>query len=309
MNRSPLFLLVAASGLALSLIYTAPVRAVPTFTVTPSFTGPLLAGATFTVDVTLTGLGSTPGVNDFVSAYDLLLGYDSSFLTANSVTFGAALGTGALPGNPNGEYFVVGQQTDYVVPASYNGPHGADLAVDFGQSSVLCGFFGDTCPLAPSGSTTYLMALQPSGVVLATFSFTVNDPQQRGITWLTLIDNTMIPDPDEQFFDVKGNDRESLTGIAIGLANGQVEVPEPGTLALLLGAGLFGNGRKALRRRRASAWSGVCRCAAGSPGSLCGPSAARISLAKGTRSGLGLCSATAPGSTLPNHRPQPLGQP
>ncbi|AUB80953.1 PEP-CTERM sorting domain-containing protein [Candidatus Thiodictyon syntrophicum] len=255
MNRSPFFFLVGTAGLALSLIYTAPVGAVPTFTVTPSFTGPLLAGATFTVDVTLSGLGSEVGVNDFVSAYDLLLGYDSSFLSANSVTFGAALGTGALdpPDDTDGEYFVTGQQTDYVVPASYNGPHGADLAVDFGQSSVLCGFVGDTCPLAPSGSTTYLMALQPSGVVLATFSFTVNDPQQRGITWLTLIDNTMIPDSDEQFFDVKGNDRESPTGIAIGLANGQVEVPEPGTLALLLGAGLFGGGRKALRRRRASA--------------------------------------------------------
>lgn len=247
--------LIGAGGLALSLFYTAPASAIATFSVEPAATGALDPGSSFSVDVKVSNVGEVMGTNDIIRAYELLLGYDASVLTANSVTFGNYLGTGAYDAstNPSGQYLLPYGTPDltYDVPTSYTGPHDPTMTVDFGQTSILCGFASespDDCPLNPSGP--YLIDLQPSAFVLATFNFTVKADTPTGTTWLTLIDNSLISDDGERFFDVKGN--SSTDPIMVALYNGQVDVPEPGTLVLLLTAGLIGGGRTVLRRRLAT---------------------------------------------------------
>lgn len=245
--------LIGLGGLALSLLHATPAGAIAIFSVDPAAMGPLNPGSTFSVDVKVSNVGEVMGTNDIIRAYELLLGYDQAVLTANSVTFGDRLGTGAYDAstNPAGQYLLPGGTPNlmYPVPTSYTGPNSPTMTVDFGQTSLLCAFVSESptnCPLNPSGP--YLDALQPSAFVLATFSFTVSAGAPNGTTWLTLIDNSLIGDGDEQFFDVKGN--STTDPIEIELQNGQVHVPEPGTLTLLLTAGVLGAGRSALRRRQ-----------------------------------------------------------
>lgn len=245
MNQSVLSTLLGAGALSLGMLQAAPALAITTLTVTPSMTN-ASPGDSFNVEVAISGLTSESGVNDIVRSYDLLLGYDSSRLTANSVMFGDLLGTGVEVQNFSDPALLLST-------LNYVGANPPNMAVEFKQLSNLCGFASEApadCP-SPLNLGPFLDTLQPDAFVLVTINFTLASDAPVGLTGLTLLADGAGMIVPAQDFDMKGNSR--TTPLVLTLESGQVQVPEPGTLALLLAVGMAGGARRAVRRRKGAA--------------------------------------------------------
>ena len=121
-------------GLMLSLLYAAPTLAGITLSVQPSSTtvGP---NDTFSVAVQVSGLTSV-SPREIVRSYDLLLGYDSSLLTAQSIVYGTYLDGGQVGGSLQQDPQVLAFGLTAFTPP-YIGPNPPDLAVEFNELSNL----------------------------------------------------------------------------------------------------------------------------------------------------------------------------
>lgn len=237
--------------------------AVPLVSVQPS-TKTVTPGQTFSVDIAISGLDSV-NPREYLRSYDLLLGYDSALLTPQAVTLGQYAVFGSYLGDPAsfGPTLVpqVVNDAPFYDPISGNPfgpldfsagnpPHTANAAVELFQFSNLClNVVEAPGQCSDFASGPFLEGLQGTvnGFVLATVSFQVSAAASDGATtWLTIIDDSMLNTP--VGLDMKGNLRD--TPLAMTTSHGQLDIAEPGTLALLLSAGLVGAGRRALRRRR-----------------------------------------------------------
>ncbi len=236
-----LYSLWGASGLIMSLLYAAPTPAAITVSVQPPSTT-IAPGNAFSVAIRISGL-TTVDPDEIVRAYDLLLGYDTTLLTATGVTYGSFLNGGQVGGSSQSSDLTFNLTT---VP--YSGPY--STAVDFSELSNLCGYAGETvCAGTSFAGGPYLSNIQSDTFNLVSIAFQAKSAFQSGSTILGLIDDSSMNL--DQGFDVKGI--STTTPLTISLANGVVTiptitVPEPGTLSLLLGVGLLGVGRSAIRR-------------------------------------------------------------
>lgn len=210
------FLRVAALGLA------GPAAAI-TLAVAP---GSQLvgAGSTFTVDV----IASDLPVDQVISGFHLMLGYDSTLMTAKSILFGDALG-GPAPENVLND-FVLDFDPNTLEGTPYYGTYSGIYAnaVEFFEVSL-------------AAVTDYFTTLQPlqttQPFMLARVTFEMSMDAPPGQALLQLMDDTFYSaPPDGGDFDVKGRDGSNI--LSATLQNGSVKVPAPGPLALILGVGL-----------------------------------------------------------------------
>jgi hypothetical protein len=188
------------------------------------------ASAAFSVDIFVSGLdgAGAGGINEVIQGYNFLLGYDATLVTATNVDFGVLLGGGP----PDSSQY-------------------SDLDVDPSDLGTYTGTFDNAVELY---EVSYLTAaqldpIQPDSFRLATVSFVVNDlPPGKYHTILGLIDDRFFTDSPAIGLDFKGwDDRNPLV---VSLDDGALTIPEPNSLALLLGAGLVAMGRKWAGKRK-----------------------------------------------------------
>jgi hypothetical protein len=223
--------LLFGAGLLLGQLFSNAALAGIALSVEPSPLAVSGAGATFSVDIVISGLdGAGPGgTNEIVQGYDMLLGYDDTLLTATSVTFSGFLGDGlGFPPTGTSE-----QDFDLAFnPTGLSGYSGFPTAVEFAEISHLPNITLDTS--------------QPNTFTLVTVAFAVKNLALG--KYQTTLD--LFQDP-ASGFDIKGWD--GVNALIVALNDGVLTIPEPGTLALFLGAGLLGLGREVVRRRSKTA--------------------------------------------------------
>lgn len=193
-------------GMLAGLLAATSAQATPTLSFSPTSNSAAVGNA-LSYDLRISGLGA-----DFVSTFDISIGYNTSLLGLNSVLFGSGLNLGNLADS-----------------LQFNSG-----TVNVTETSLLL-------DLA-------LLALQPDDFVLFTLNFT---GLAAGTTALTLTVNDLggetVPDP---FTGLPSTQRlASITqdGRAEITAGGGGTVPEPATYGL---AGLALLGLAASRRRR-----------------------------------------------------------
>lgn len=180
--------------------------------------GSAVVGGNVNADLVISDLGSG-GAASTVGAFDINIGFDSSILSLNNVTFGALLGNLSL---------------SEAIAAFDNSTPGT---VNLFEVSLLEAS-ASTCVFC---QTPYLDSLQPSSFLLATLSFIGTS---QGTSTLTPVINAIG--------DGEGNDlaRGLITAAGSVTVGRPVTVPEPSILALL-SVGLLGwmfSNRKKLER-------------------------------------------------------------
>lgn len=243
-------------GLLVGLLATGPAMAAISLSVQPGSqsVGP---GDTFTVDIVVTGRqGAGPGgADEIIRAYDLLLGYDVNLLTATGLTFSNNL-SGGVAGGSLQDYTLNynpatgGPPGPAIDTSTYTYTGTYPTAVEFAELSLLCYDASDTC-LFPGGPyLNNIQAIPPDLLTLATITFQVSPTAPVNIaTMLDLMDGGSYS-PNNPQFDAKGivND----LALQITLNDGVVGIPEPGSLALLLG-GVSLLGARSVSRRKCAA--------------------------------------------------------
>ena len=229
MNASLLKLCLLAG-----IVLVGPVSAV-TLTVSPVAQN-AVRGQTISVAIQASGLPQ----GEVVTAYDLMLGYDATRLTATGGVFGSALG-GNDPniGAIDGFYLTFDPRSLEGAPnyGTYLGAYGT--AVEFFEISLVSDYYADLHPLQP-----------PEPFALLTVTFQVNPGAAAGLTTLQLMDDRFYSAPPAGgAFDVKGADDSNI--LTATLYNGSVTVadspaaiPVPATPLLMLLAAALGLGRR-----------------------------------------------------------------
>lgn len=245
-------------GLLAGMLVAAPAMATLSLSVQPS-SQTVSPGGTFSVDIQVSGRqGAGPGgVDEIIRAYDFLLGYDSTLLTATGLTFSNYLNGGIANASFQGDVLnynpVTGTLPGPLIPAgtTYNGTY--DTAVEFSEVSLLCYDANDSCFFSAGPYLKDLQAIPPDALTLVTVNFQLSPTAVAGTSLtLDLMDDSVY-NPNPGIFNAKG-----ILGnvdLVIALNDGSVQVPEPGTLALLLGVGLLSAGRRVLCRGKSPAVS------------------------------------------------------
>ena len=172
-------------------------------------------GDSVDVDITVSGL-EAGGLDEIVSAYSLVIGYDASILSATGATFGSSLGF------------------------SFSS---SDLAYDTGEVLI------SELSLSPDDE---LAALQPDSFVLATLSFDATGQGTSSLEFLDYIQfgtNFGIDVKGRSVGYVPQVLNLTADSGSIQVDGGPPAIPEPGAV-FLLGSGLFFCGLKARRKRR-----------------------------------------------------------
>lgn len=215
------------------IVLVGPVSAV-TLTVSPVAQN-AVRGQTISVAIQASGLPQ----GEVVTAYDLMLGYDATRLTATGVVFGSALGGNDPNDVANGFDLTFDPRSLEGSPnyVTYSGAYGT--AVEFFEISLVSDYYTDLHPLQT-----------PEPFDLLTVTFQVNPGAAAGLTTLQLMDDRFYSAPPAGgAFDVKGATGSNILTTtlidgSVTVADSPAAIPVPATPLLMLLAAALGLGRR-----------------------------------------------------------------